>query len=67
MMRTFLHRLTRALSCRRGVFAAEYAVLAVGVIVVVASAAVGFSGTLTNAMSNVGTNVRSTQTSLAAR
>ncbi len=67
-MRTSLPADVRRAVCdRHGVFAAEYAVLAVGVVVVVASALVGFRGTMLNAVNGVGSAIQTTQSSIASR
>ncbi|WP_198377174.1 Flp family type IVb pilin [Neoroseomonas rubea] len=50
----------------RGVTAAEYAILAVGVVIIVGGAVLGFSPYLVNAFSDAGTVLTSTQASLPA-
>jgi Flp pilus assembly pilin Flp len=64
MIRKFLASLRGAVSDRKGVTAAEYAILAVGVVIVVGGAVAAFRGTLTDAFTGIGTQVTSTQTSL---
>ncbi|NMJ39745.1 Flp family type IVb pilin [Roseomonas sp. JC162] len=59
-----LHRFVATLRDKKGVSAAEYAILAVGVVIVVGAAISSFGGALTNAFSNVGTQMSSTQASL---
>jgi Flp pilus assembly pilin Flp len=63
-------RILDRLVCRardtRGVTAAEYAILAVGVVIMVGGAVLGFSPYLVNAFSDAGTAITSTQASLPA-
>ena len=49
---------------RRGVTAAEYAIMAVGIVVVVGSAMAGFGGVLQNAFQSVGGQLTTTQSSM---
>lgn len=53
-----------ALYDRRGVSAAEYAILAVGVVVVVGTAITGLGDSLLTAFANVGTEIANQQSSL---
>ena len=59
MIRKFLASLIVAASDRKGVTAAEYAVLAVGIVIVVAAAAVTFGENLQNVFTDLGTAVSS--------
>ncbi|MBP0464697.1 Flp family type IVb pilin [Roseomonas sp. PWR1] len=67
MIRTFLASLRGAASDRKGVTAAEYAILAVGVVIVVGGAVLAFAPALNNAFTTIGTQITSTQTSVRAR
>lgn len=58
-MHTFLRRLRGAIADRKGVSAAEYAILAVGVILVVGSAVATFTPQLRTAFSRVGSAISS--------
>jgi Flp pilus assembly pilin Flp len=46
---------------RKGVTAAEYAILAVGIVIVVGAAATAFETTLKEAFSNIGTKILEVQ------
>jgi len=59
MIRKFLASIHGAASDRKGVTAAEYAVLAVGVIVVVAAAVGTFGGDLSAAFTRIGSLITS--------
>lgn len=59
MMSKFLARIRGASADRKGVSAAEYAILAVGVILVVGTAVAGFTGQITTAFSRVGSAISS--------
>jgi Flp pilus assembly pilin Flp len=50
----------------RGVTAAEYAILAVGIVIVVGGAVLGFSPFLVNAFTDAGITLTSTQASLGS-
>ena len=63
MIRKFLASLVVAASNRKGVTAAEYAVLAVGIVIVVAGAASVFCNDLVNVFQRLGSAVASTGTS----
>jgi Flp pilus assembly pilin Flp len=67
MIRNFLASLRGAASDRKGVTAAEYAILAVGVVIVVGGAVLAFQGPLSDAFTNIGTQITSTQTSVRTR
>lgn len=56
--------LSLALKDRKGVTAAEYAIMAVGIVVIVGAAIAGFGGVLQNAFSSVGGQFTATQSSL---
>ncbi len=55
MLRTAWRQAVRATMDRKGVTAAEYAVLAVGVVLVVATAAATLGGQLTGVFTRIGT------------
>jgi Flp pilus assembly pilin Flp len=69
MIRKFLASIRGAASDRKGVTAAEYAILAVGVVIIVGSAVTLFAPQLTQAFQNVGTEIATQQqnVSTAAR
>ncbi len=67
MIRKFLASLRGAASDRKGVTAAEYAILAVGVVIVVGGAVLAFRGQLNTAFSNIGTQISAQQTSIQGR
>jgi Flp pilus assembly pilin Flp len=67
MIRKFLASLRGAASNRKGVTAAEYAILAVGIVIVVGGAVLAFRGQLNNAFTAIGTQITTTQSSLNAR
>lgn len=61
MIHVFLRRLGVAATDHKGVSAAEYAILAVGIVVVVGGAATALKGPLANAFTNIGTSVTTVQ------
>ncbi len=63
MIRKFLASIRGASSDRKGVTAAEYAVLAVGVIIIVGAAVGSFRTNLLDAFSEIGTQITAAQTS----
>ena len=65
MIKTIRHALRTTIADRKGVTAAEYAILAVGIVIVVGAAAVAFQGPLQNAFSGIGTQITTTQSSIA--
>jgi pilus assembly protein Flp/PilA len=67
MIRTLLASLRGAASDRKGVTAAEYAILAVGVVIVVGGAVLAFAPALNTAFNNIGTQITSTQSSIQTR
>lgn len=69
MIRKFLASIRGAAADRKGVTAAEYAILAVGVVIIVGSAVTLFAPQLTAAFQNVGTEIATQQqaVSTAAR
>ena len=67
MIRKFLASLRGAASDRKGVTAAEYAILAVGVVIVVGGAVLGFKPYLENAFEEVGTQITTQQTNITNR
>lgn len=60
----FIQRVVTAIRGERGVTAAEYAILAVGIVIVVGGAVLGFSPFLVNAFTDAGIALTSTQASL---
>ncbi len=62
MIRKFLASIRSAASDKKGVTAAEYAILAVGIVIVVGGAVLAFQGSLQNAFTAIGTQISSTQT-----
>ncbi|MBX9697820.1 MAG: Flp family type IVb pilin [Acetobacteraceae bacterium] len=50
---------------RKGVTAAEYAILAVGVVIIVGAAATAFGPSLKSAFENVGTQITAQQTAVS--
>jgi Flp pilus assembly pilin Flp len=57
MIRKFLASIRGAASDRKGVTAAEYAILAVGVVIIVGSAVSLFGDSLRGAFTNVGAEI----------
>lgn len=57
MIRKFLASLRGASADRKGVTAAEYAILAVGVVVIVGLAVVNFRTSLLSAFTQIGTEI----------
>ncbi|WP_198369962.1 Flp family type IVb pilin [Roseomonas rosulenta] len=64
MIRKFLASIRSAASDRKGVTAAEYAILAVGVVIIVGSAVTLFAPQLTGAFSNIGVQISTQQASV---
>ncbi|MBP0464696.1 hypothetical protein J5Y09_12320 [Roseomonas sp. PWR1] len=64
MIRKFLASLHGAAADRKGVTAAEYAILAVGVVIVVGGAVLAFREPLNDAFANIGGQITSTQGSV---
>ncbi len=56
-----------ALACRRGVTAAEYAILAVGIVIVVGGAVIVLKDPVNGAFAQMGTTLLDQQNSLASR
>jgi pilus assembly protein Flp/PilA len=67
MIRSLIRSAAAASADRKGVTAAEYAILAVGIVIVVGAAASAFSPALSGAFTAIGTQITSTQGSVAAR
>ena len=65
MIRNFLATVRNALSDKKGVTAAEYAILAVGIVIVVGGAVLAFREPLSTAFSAIGTQIQTTQTSIS--
>jgi len=61
MIRKFLASIRGAASDRKGVTAAEYAILAVGVVIIVGSAVTLFAPQLVNAFTEVGNQIQTQQ------
>lgn len=64
MIRRFLASIRGAASDRKGVTAAEYAILAVGVVIIVGGAVMAFQGPLKAAFENIGSQISSQQSSI---
>ena len=64
MIRNFLTAVRNALSDKKGVTAAEYAILAVGIVIVVGGAVLAFQQPLKDAFSRIGDQIGTTQTSI---
>lgn len=60
-MLSFLPRIASVATDRKGVSAAEYAILAVGIVVVVGGAASALKAPLANAFTNIGTKITTVQ------
>lgn len=67
MIRNFLASIRGASSDRKGVTAAEYAILAVGVIIVVGGAVATFGTELTAAFTRIGTELNSAMPAAGTR
>ena len=67
MIRKFLASFRAAASDKKGVTAAEYAILAVGVVIVVGGAVMAFAPALNTAFTNIGGQIADTQTSIQGR
>lgn len=67
MIRKFLATIRNAVSDKKGVTAAEYAILAVGIVIVVGGAVLAFKGPLSNAFAEIGNQITSAQSSISAR
>jgi len=67
MLRTIFDSARRVATDRKGVTAAEYAILAVGIVIIVGAAAVAFQGPLQNAFTSIGTQISTTQSSISSR
>ena len=61
MIKHLVRRTTGAAADRKGVTAAEYAVLAVGVIIIVGGAISVFGGQVTNLFNTLGSSISSAQ------
>jgi Flp pilus assembly pilin Flp len=66
MIRKFLASIRGTASDRKGVTAAEYAILAVGVVIIVGSAVALFAPQLRNAFSEVGVQISTQQGSVGS-
>jgi Flp pilus assembly pilin Flp len=65
MFRTFLARIRGTASDKKGVTAAEYAILAVGVVIIVGAAVAVFAPQLRNAFSEVGVQITAQQAAVS--
>lgn len=65
-MRNFLTFLRAAVADRKGVSAAEYAILAVAVVIIVGLAASAFGPQLVAAFSNIGSEIANQQAAVSA-
>ena len=63
-MRNFIASIRAKITDRKGVSAAEYAILAVGIVIVVGGAVLAFEDTLEQAFAAIGTAVQSAQNSI---
>ena len=61
MIRNFLATVRNALSDKKGVTAAEYAILAVGIVIVVGGAVLAFQPALEEAFRNIGAEIGNQQ------
>ena len=66
MIRKFLASIRGASSDRKGVTAAEYAILAVGVVIIVGGAVLAVEGPLENAFIAIGTQITGQQAAIVA-
>ncbi len=66
MIRKFLASLRGAASDRKGVTAAEYAILAVAVVIIVGIAATQFGTALKSAFQNIGSQISAQQTAVSS-
>jgi len=67
MIRNLFASVRRVATDRKGVTAAEYAILAVGIVIIVGAAATAFRGPLQNAFTAIGTQISTTQSSISSR
>ena len=67
MIRKFLASFRAAASDKKGVTAAEYAILAAGVVIVVGGAVLAFKEPLEAAFTNIGAQITSQQASISGR
>ena len=65
MIRNLLRATRVAATDRKGVTAAEYAILAVGIVIIVGAAVNAFAPGLTGAFTSVGTQITTTQGSIS--
>ncbi|MDI3307792.1 MAG: hypothetical protein QJR07_11890 [Acetobacteraceae bacterium] len=66
MLRYILRRAAGAAMDRKGVTAAEYAILAVGIVIIVGAAGVALKKPLADAFRAVGTEISNQQSSITA-
>lgn len=66
MIRNFVASVRAALSDRKGVSAAEYAILAVAVVIIVGVAASAFGPQLRTAFTNIGSEIATQQTAVSS-
>jgi len=66
MIRNIL-RATRSVAAdRKGVTAAEYAILAVGIVIIVGAGVTAFSGPMSGLFTNLGTQITTAQTAASS-
>ena len=65
MIPSLLRRVVGAASDRKGVTAAEYAILAVGIVIIVGAAATAFGPQLKTAFQNVGNQITTQQSNVS--
>ncbi|MBX9699054.1 MAG: Flp family type IVb pilin [Acetobacteraceae bacterium] len=65
MLRSLIRSTRTVTADRKGVTAAEYAILAVGVVIIVGAAATAFGPALKAAFENVGTQITSQQSAVS--
>jgi Flp pilus assembly pilin Flp len=66
MLRTFAGRAVAVLTSRKGVSAAEYAILAVGIIVAVGAAVASFQGELTGIFADISDKITAAKSTATA-
>lgn len=66
MIRNIFHSARAAAADRKGVTAAEYAILAVGIVIIVGAGVTTFSGQMTGLFTSLGTNITSAQSAANA-
>lgn len=67
MIRNFIRSVRSASADRKGVTAAEYAILAVGIVIIVGAAVNAFRQPLSDAFTAVGSQITTTQGTIGTR